>query len=191
MTRMQRESLPLPDQISRHIRRKIHLGTHPRILGKVIYLDHSFGSRHGAAHIAQHTEMRFDADAGKSRRLRSNSGDNRKKIKIRMSAPGVRIRSGGLRLFSPSRQSQRHHVPPWLKEIQVLVSHACMLHRPRQIKPEVVSRLSHLRNSTVGSKPWVAHRKNFVENILLLFPRNYVKPYAEDIGMLAVMFLCW
>ena len=88
---MQVESLPLPDQFARNIRREIDLSAYSGIPGNVIYLDHALGSGDGGDNIAEQTEMRLDTHARESGRLRPNSGDDSEKVKIRMSTPGVRV----------------------------------------------------------------------------------------------------
>jgi len=133
--------------------------------------------------------MRLDRDAGKPRCLWPNSGDDREKVKIRMSAPSMRIRPRGLRLFCPSCKSPCNHVPPRFQQIQIAVSQACVIQGSRQLEPEVVGCLCHIRQRPGECETRITGRENLRQNIFLLFRGDYVKPYAEDIGMLAVVLL--
>src|SRR5205823_5931098 len=126
--------------------------------------------------------MRFDADAGESGRLRANSRDNSEKVEVWMSAPGVGVRPRGLRLLRPCSKPKGHHVPPRLQQIQILISHAGMIERTRQIEAEVISRLSHFRDCRRGRKTRITFRENFGENSSLLVARDDIKPNAENIG---------
>src|SRR5436190_24209713 len=135
--------------------------------------------------------MRLDGDAGEPRCLWSNSGNDREKVKIRMSAPSMRIRSCGLWLFRPGRKPKCDHVPPRLQEVQITVSHSCVVECAHQIKSEVVSCFCHIRDGPRCCKTRITDPENFSENILLFFRRDYVKPHAENVSVLAVMRFGW
>src|SRR6478752_9856550 len=105
MACMQADGLSFPLEIPGDIRRKRYF----RVLASRIRFetgfDRSSRSRYRGNHIPEPSRMRLDDDAGEPRFLWSNSDDNREKVKIRMSAPGVRIRTRGLWLFCPSGAS--------------------------------------------------------------------------------------
>src|SRR3954469_10989640 len=135
--------------------------------------------------------MRLNHDAGKTRRLRSDSGHDGEKVEIGMSTPSMRIRPRRFWLLRPSRKPECNHILPRLEQIRIPVSQTCVVQSTRQIEAEVIGGVRHIWHWARSRKAQISGRKNFRENIFLLFGWDYVEPHAKNVGMLAVVFLGW
>src|SRR5262245_49148968 len=105
--------------------------------------------------------MRLDRDTGESRRLRTNSSNNSKKVEVWMSAPGVGVRPCRLGLLGPCGEPKGKHFAPGLQEVQILISHTGMIQRTRQIETEVIGRLRHFQDRARGRKTRIGSREDF------------------------------
>src|SRR5437016_620247 len=64
-----------------------------------------------------------------------------------------------------------------------------MVKRACEIETEIISGFGEGRHGS-GCRVSVTHRKDLRKHILLLVARNHVEPDAENVPVLAVMFLC-
>ena len=64
-----------------------------------------------------------------------------------------------------------------------------MVKRACEIETEIISGFGEGRHGS-ARRVSVTHRKDFRKHILMLFVGNHVEPDAENVRVLAVMFLC-
>src|ERR1700704_3995029 len=101
-----------------------------------------------------------------------------------MRAPSMGVRTRGLGLFSPSGQAQGNHLPPRTEKLEIVIPHAGVIERPRQVKAKVVSGMGHGRQSSARRKLRVTDGKNSAQECFLLPPWNPIQPGRPGVGLL-------